>query len=165
MASRRSVLKSAAESKSAHMFQGGSPETEPKAAGDPQCWMSLFEPDVLASARYYGRVLRAHRPEAEKMLMFAVLEDAITCFQKGASASRGGSQARYREAQDWLLNDNSDWPFSFEKICEALDLDPSYIRAGLLRWRQNAAAGRLKIRSFYIVRAGRNMRKNGRTKS
>ena len=93
------------------------------------------------------------------MLMLAVLEDAISGYQKGVSAAGSNGKARYREAEDWLLNEKSDWPFSFEKICEALDLSPSYIRMGLSRWRQTAMTRPVKIRMFYIVRPGRRVRK------
>ena len=43
-------------------------------------WTSMFQPDVLAAAQYMEkwRYQRSHEPE--KMLMCAVLEDAITCF-------------------------------------------------------------------------------------
>ncbi len=30
------------------------------------------------------------------------------------------------------------WPFSFESICQALDMEAEYLRNGLLRWREKA---------------------------
>ena len=34
------------------------------------------------------------------------------------------------------MEKNSDWPFSFENICEVLGFDPAYLRQGLLRWKR-----------------------------
>ena len=69
----------------------------------------------------------------------------------------GGPQ--FNDAENWLMHEKSDWFFSFEPICEALNLNPDYIRAGLLRWRRNALTRQRKIRLFYVVRAGRRARK------
>ena len=122
-------------------------------------WTSMFQPDVLAAAQYLEkwRYQRSHEPE--KMLMYAVLEDAITCFQRFSSASDARGRAEFNDAENWLMHEKSDWFFSFEPICEALNLNPDYIRAGLLRWRRNALTRQRKIRLFYVVRAGRRARK------
>ena len=82
------------------------------------------------------------------MLMYAVLEDAITCFQRFSSASGARGRAEFNDAENWLMHEKSDWFFSFEPICEALSLNPDYIRAGLLRWRRNASTRQRKIRLF-----------------
>jgi hypothetical protein len=55
--------------------------------------------------------------EPEKALMLAVLEDAITCIQKG--------KRWFRETVDWIVTDDDDWLFSFNNICETLCLDPA----------------------------------------
>jgi hypothetical protein len=41
----------------------------------------------------------------------------------------------FKDAERWILSREKDWPFSFEHICDALHLSPSYLRGGLLRWR------------------------------
>ena len=63
----------------------------------------------------------------ELRLMAAVLEDAIHVLRK-RPRSRAG-----REAREWLHSVDRSWPFSFERICEALSLEPEYIRMGLYR--------------------------------
>ncbi len=68
--------------------------------------------------------------------MFAVLEDAVTCFQKYFAARDKIKTRLFREAEEWiLLQGKSNWFFSFDYICETLDLTPDYIRKGLLQWR------------------------------
>lgn len=120
---------------------------------------SMFQPDVLAAAQYMDKWRYRISHEPEKMLMCAVLEDAIARFQKFSSASNAHGQMAFKEAEEWLMREKSEWLFSFEQICEALSLDPNYIRAGLRRWQANSAARRRKIRLFYVVRPGRRVRK------
>ena len=138
--------------------------TDLKTVRDARSWTALFQPDVLAASQYYHRAYHPRRPLPEKMLMLAVLQDAISCFQRGVLASRDPDKS-FREAEDWLFNEKSDWPFSFESICQALDLSPGYLKAGLIRWRRRATAKRFKVRLFYVVRIGRRARKNGRSRS
>jgi hypothetical protein len=125
-------------------------------AKDLECWVSLFEPDVLASSQY-EKYHRRRYPDPEKMLMFAVLEDAIECFQKFSAAQSMRGRARFQEAEDWLFHETSDWLFSFEKICEVLNLNPDYIRAGLTRWRSGAVTPQRELRLFYVVRPCRRI--------
>jgi hypothetical protein len=68
--------------------------------------------------------------------MLAVLQDAVECFQKHAMAQYVWEKKLFREAEDWILEKNIDWPFSFENICETLQLNPDYIRRGLLVWKE-----------------------------
>ncbi|MBI4516790.1 MAG: hypothetical protein HY699_13345 [Deltaproteobacteria bacterium] len=100
----------------------------------------LAEPEVLMPSQYLD-LLRGHSPyEGEKRLMLAVLEDAISCFQKYAGASKGRRHRLFNEAQDWLLDTDGSWPFSFEGICQTLDLNPDYLRDGLMRWKDRFLA-------------------------
>jgi len=70
----------------------------------------------------------------EHRLMLAVLEDAVHLYQVGA---RGDARTRrlHAETERWFAATDTSWPFSFVVICQALGLDPEYIRSGLRRWR------------------------------
>jgi len=68
--------------------------------------------------------------------MLAVLQDAVECFQENALSEQPWEKKLFQEAEDWILAKNSDWLFSFENICETLQLNPGYIRRGLLVWKQ-----------------------------
>ncbi len=37
------------------------------------------------------------------------------------------------DAVAWLGSTDRDWPFSFENICDALDMDPGHVRRELAR--------------------------------
>ena len=58
---------------------------------------------------------------------------AVECFQDYAEQDR-----LFKDAEEWIFEDDHEWPFSFIKICEAEDMNPKYLRKGLLHWRQSA---------------------------
>ncbi len=90
-----------------------------------------FEPDVLVSHRYF-QVFRARSQfSSEEGLMFAVLTDAVECYQKHVDAKSRARRKLFDEADAWIASPASSWPFSFQSICETLNLDPSYIRCRL----------------------------------
>jgi len=81
----------------------------------------------------------------------AVLEDAITCFQVYFAARDKQKTRLFREAEEWiLLQEKSDWLFSFDNVCETLGLNPGYIREGLLRWRHFRLRERDRVRHRVI---------------
>ena len=97
---------------------------------------SLFQPDDLLPAQY-----------PEKKLMLAILDDAIDCFQKYIFAYNSRRKAIFHEAEDWILEENSDRLFSFENICEVLGFNPKYVRKGLLLWKEKELAERPKSKN------------------
>ena len=52
------------------------------ALGMEEKLASLFQPDTLLPAQYFGTFRSKTRLEPEKSLLLAVLEDAVICFQK-----------------------------------------------------------------------------------
>ncbi len=79
--------------------------------------------------------------EREERLMQAVLENAIEYFQKYVLAKDERGKKLFQEAEEWILDKDSDWFFSFENICEVLGLHPDYIRQGLLCWKEAKRKG------------------------
>jgi hypothetical protein len=69
----------------------------------------------------------------ETALMYAVLEDAFLCFHKQFEKERRFVQCA-REAEQWFFSDDSHWLFSFVSVCDALGLEPEYIRKKLKHW-------------------------------
>ncbi len=108
---------------------------------------SLFEPDTVLPAQYLETVCRKTHSEAEQKLMLALLEDAVSCFQNYFAARDKIKTRLFREAEEWiLLQGKSNWFFSFDYICETLDLNPVYIRKGLLHWRSHRLRERDQVR-------------------
>src|SRR5437870_7079582 len=99
---------------------------------------ALFQPDSLLSTHYFETLRRKTILEPEKRLMLAILEDAIHCFQDNLLAQNVRRRQLFEEAEEWIVEVDGDWVFSFENICEALGFNPAYVRQGLLRWMTKA---------------------------
>lgn len=112
---------------------------------------SLFQPDILLPAQYLETFRRKANLEPEKELMLAVLDDAIACFQKYMSARDGREKTVFHEAEEWILEEDSDWLFSFDNICEALGLNPPYVREGLVRWKKKKVLERRKAKIYRLA--------------
>jgi hypothetical protein len=97
---------------------------------------SLFQPDTLLSAHYCGNLRRTTLIQPEMRLTLAILEDAINCFQDNLTAESGKGKMLFNEAEEWILEEDGDWIFSFRNVCELLGFNPAYVRQGLLRWKQ-----------------------------
>ena len=63
--------------------------------------------------------------------MIAVLHDALECVTKYRLATNTRSRRLFREAKQWFLADDTEWPYSFEGICGVLDLDSNAVRQRL----------------------------------
>jgi hypothetical protein len=100
----------------------------------------LFEPDALLPAQFYAAFRGGSGVRGEKRLMLAVLEDALDCFQKYAAAPDGHGQALFEEANTWIVSNDRGWFFSYENICETLEINPEYLRRGLDSWRRDQNA-------------------------
>ena len=68
--------------------------------------------------------------------MLAVLSDAIEQFQKHVHSKDERGKKLFREVEEWFLKKDGDCLFSFEYICETLELHPDYIRQGLMCWKE-----------------------------
>jgi hypothetical protein len=122
------------------MELGKACEQSPATTGETHD--EILRPDPLNVPRYMRDRGSAGELAPEKMLMLAVLEDAVRCFQKHHTARTRQQKKEFDKAQRWIFGFRGDWVFSFDSICSELDLDPQYIRSGLARWLKNAAARR-----------------------
>ncbi len=103
--------------------------------------IGTVQPHVILPSQYFesrGRLTPEHR------LRIAVLDDAIQCVEKYRFATNVRGQRRFHEARRWLLAEETDWPYSFEVICEVLDLDANAVRhrLRLARKRQPVSVSR-----------------------
>ena len=115
---------------------------------------SLFQPDMLLSAQYLETFRTETYLESEKRLMLAVLEEAVLCFQKYIAAGDRRRKTLFRDAEAWIMEENGDWLFSFENICQVLGFNPDYLRQGLLRWKNKKLAHCRKIKAAAIPSLG-----------
>jgi hypothetical protein len=103
---------------------------------------SLFQPDMLLSAQYFENLRRRTHFEPEKRLMLALLEDAINCYQDNLISRSGKKKRLFEDTEQWVLRTDGDWIFSFDNVCDALGLNPEYVRQGLLRWKERSQKAR-----------------------
>ena len=80
--------------------------------------------------------------ERERRLVLAILEEAVRSYQHYAFATNRRGRRLFGETCEWFDAHDDPWIFSFENICHALDLDATYIRDGLERWRKEEARRR-----------------------
>jgi hypothetical protein len=108
---------------------------------------SLLDSDVILPAQYFDMCRQtAHVDTGIHRLMLTLLEDGIRCWQEGIdSFSRRKSRLAFHD-NEWIFGDVQDGPFAFETICEALGIDPEWLREGLHRWRE-ARGARIPRRS------------------
>jgi hypothetical protein len=100
----------------------------------------LFEPDTLLPIQYFEAMRRKHLLEGEKRLVLSVLEDAIECFMKCIDSPTNKGQRLFRDAEEWINLEDKKWVFSFDNVCDMLDINPEYMRRGLHDWKERKLA-------------------------
>jgi hypothetical protein len=76
--------------------------------------------------------LNVHRSQAsspERLLVLAVLEDALSCLR--AAGTSAENRKLKQEARNWFA-DRADDPFSFDWVCAALSWDADWVRRAVL---------------------------------
>jgi hypothetical protein len=98
---------------------------------------TVFTPDILTPAQYYDRPTVS--PYGR--LLFAILEDAINCYQRNYNARTVRRRRLFWEAQQWLFDSEASSFMSCAMVCENLRIDAAGLRRSLHDWRLKAAAG------------------------
>ena len=119
---------------------------------------SPLVPDVLTPAQYYPQRRGEGAIQPLKRLMMAVLEDALRCFQNGASATGSRRNLQSMEAEEWFCDTRREGPFSFESVCETLGVESGFLRRRVRQWRDQQLAGivlRPLVRRAPVMRVGK----------
>ncbi len=93
--------------------------------------VSWLTSDTGVIGQYWDTVTRKTNLEPEKELMLAVLKDALLIYRRNVSSPN----ALFYDVEHWVFDKDTDRLFSFEMVCEVLNLSPSRIRAGVLGWK------------------------------
>lgn len=88
------------------------------------------EPDIILPSSFLPRTIAT----PEKRLLLAVLEEAVGTFQRHLLATDRRGRMAFVDVETWFASDDPTWLFSFVGICDALGIDPTYVRSGLRRW-------------------------------
>jgi hypothetical protein len=95
-------------------------------------------PDTLLPVQVGGGPDAGTVSQPERMLMLAVLEEAVETYCKHVRPRNRRGARLFQEAETWCTSDDVQWPYSFVNICHVLGIDVAYLRTGLDRWRQRA---------------------------
>jgi len=103
---------------------------------------AIFQTDILIPTQFRSTYTRTFHLESEKLLMLAVLWDAVACFQSNLGAISKRKQQLFVDAEQWIWNSDQNYLFSFENICAWLGFEPDCVRRGLMAWKEIALAKR-----------------------
>lgn len=134
-----------------HHLQLAPAESALSGSADWNPWQArLFSGSSVLPEQFLNhQAIFIGRPVAA--LLYAVLEDALTCFQRQFRTKGRRVQREAQEAEEWFLSKEENWPFSFMAICAALGLEPEAVRQQLKRWRYyHGATLQRKIRRVAV---------------
>jgi len=78
-------------------------------------------------AQFFAAFRREGGLERERLLMLAVLEDAVDCYQKYAHSRDPRGRQMFDEAREWVTSSDRSWLFSFENIPKTLATYPRWL--------------------------------------
>lgn len=121
-------------------------------AVSPDAFAHLLQPDTVLPSQYYAALRRRTAQEPERRLVIALLQDAVDCFQKHLWSRDRKARQLYVDAEAWICSADRSWPFSFDNVCDLLQIDPAYLRRGLLAWRERQMAARPRGKILPLTR-------------
>ena len=111
--------------------------------GFEERYVGPLQPDTVLPHQFFGALRRRSRLDGERRLMMAVLEDAVHCYRKHGSASDPRMKQLFLDAEAWINGTDRLWCFSFENVCDSLELDPDYVRDGLIALKHSTDGPRV----------------------
>ncbi|MBM4256340.1 MAG: hypothetical protein FJ147_10620 [Deltaproteobacteria bacterium] len=108
----------------------------------------MFEPDVLLPEQV--RALQGKRLTSEQRLLYAVLEEAVHSFRTYVWAGRPREKQIFRDAEEWFESADTSWFFSFINVCDALGLDPDYVRRAMRNWKAAQLQSRAQLKVPHV---------------
>lgn len=94
---------------------------------------------------------------SEQRLMLAVMVDAINILQSWQRMGSARKRRAFAEAAQWVNQRGASYPFSFDSICDALNIDSDVLRRRLsaLTLGHTGAAARLKVGRLRLKESSR----------
>ncbi len=107
--------------------------------------------EPLLSVQLLELLHRHHALAGERLLAFTVLRDALNRYLRPSDSGERG-QTHFRDAEAWINRKGERSFFSFDHVCETLDIEPDYLRDGLHRCKayncQPTLGAAVQARSF-----------------
>ncbi|MEZ4753193.1 MAG: hypothetical protein R3A13_02655 [Bdellovibrionota bacterium] len=87
--------------------------------------VTTFVDELIDSEKGYAK-------GPERALLSALLFDGIQAYMMYLMSPDEFTQSKYKEAYHWVNTKGDEYIFSFENSCEALGINPEYLRFGLI---------------------------------
>lgn len=100
----------------------------PRMAGFPE---EHLPPSILHPVQYRD-IWNGTGWSPERELAAAVLDRAATDLRIYRHARKRRHQRLYVQAYDWVVSDDTSWPFTFLSVCHALEISAEALRERLL---------------------------------
>jgi hypothetical protein len=115
-----------------------------------------YELGTVVPVQFYDLIRRSAFLDGERRLVFAVLEDAVRTYLRLHDSRRRADRVEFAEVARWFEARTGTVPFSFEYVCEVLEINPaplrrqmSTLRADVLPMKQLRSVGRRhRVRSI-----------------
>ena len=82
----------------------------------------------LMPQQYYDLISRRRIIDGERRLMFAVFEDAIRSYVMCMSSKSQSRRREFDEVKAWVELRGHHSVFSFDSLCELMEIDPNLLR-------------------------------------
>jgi hypothetical protein len=90
----------------------------------------VSQTDIILPSQYFG-ALGSVGLSGEQRLMLAVLVDAINVLQSWQGGGNARKRRNFAEAAQWVNTRCTSYPFSFDSVCDALEIDSELLRSRL----------------------------------
>jgi hypothetical protein len=117
----------------------------------------LSQADIILPAQYFGSVGSVGL-SGEQRLMLAVLADAINLLHSWKGSGSPRKRRNFAEAAQWVNTRGTCHPFSFDSVCDALEIDSEVLRSRLrvLTVRPANSAGRPNLARLRLKELSRS---------
>lgn len=82
-------------------------------------------PAQLSSASTWSR---------EKKLAAASFTAALINIRDNAAAPQRRRQREVAQDVEWVMSDDTEWPYAFVRLCELFSIEPTWVRARVQHW-------------------------------
>ena len=120
---------------------------------------TLSQLGIILPSQYFGAVGSVGL-SGEQRLMLAVLVDAINVLHSWQGGGNGRKRQNFAEAAQWVNTRGTCHPFSFDSVCDALEIDSGLLRSRLhvLTIRSANSARRLTSAHLRLKELSRSQR-------
>jgi hypothetical protein len=115
---------------------------------------SFMASDLILPSQFFELVGKS-RFSSEQRLMLAVLADAINILLDWRGSFSIRKRRLFVEAARWVMTHGSNVPFSFENVCEALEINAEGLRRRLSGLAAGTGDSQIPLARLRLKEAGR----------